>query len=258
MSKCIFGALSVLIPWSRQRYKTTHSPSHSLSLALTSLSWTRTGRRVDWVENERINKRMNAANENHIKLLQRPSSGPGAELELDSLKLSIDKADKELTRERAALRKFQRSIQSVQKCKTAEVEAETMLAEQLSLYIAYNSEINIIKSLELFQSSINELSRLRQINADTLKELFFQPVDDLLKSGLKKEAHESLNREWANAVDDYETKVKRIRKGLDQGGSSEHEQLVLKRTATDYFIKRNQVSFLDYTESGRELVSWQS
>ena len=45
------------------------------------------------------------------------------------------KADKELTRERIALRKFQRSIQSVQKCKTAEVEAESLLAEQLSLYI---------------------------------------------------------------------------------------------------------------------------
>ena len=69
---------------------------------------------------------------------------------------------KELTRERAALRKFQRSIQSVQKCKTAEVEAESLLAEQLSLYIAYNSEVNIIKSLELFQNSINELSRLRR------------------------------------------------------------------------------------------------
>ena len=36
-----------------------------------------------------IQTAMNAANENHIKLLTRP------ELELDSLKLSIDKADKE-------------------------------------------------------------------------------------------------------------------------------------------------------------------
>ena len=76
-------------------------------------------------------------------------------------------------------------------------------------------------------------------NADTLKDLFLSPVDDLLKNDLKNQ--ESLKREWSNAVDDYETKVKRIRKGLDQG--LDHEQLVLKRTATDYFIKRNQVSF---------------
>ena len=78
-------------------------------------------------------------------------------------------------------------------------------------------------------------------NADTLKDLFLSPVDDLLKNDLKNQ--ESLKREWSNAVDDYETKVKRIRKGLDQG--LDQEQLVLKRTATDYFIKRNQVNIFN-------------
>ena len=63
----------------------------------------------------------------------------------------------------------------------------------------------------------------------------------MLKNDLKNQ--ESLKREWSNAVDDYETKVKRIRKGLDQG--LDQEQLVLKRTATDYFIKRNQVNIFN-------------
>ena len=107
----------------------------------------------------------------------------------------------------------------------------------LTLLKGLNSEKNIIKSLELFQSSIYQFKTERQQNAETLKNLFLSPVDDLLKNDLKNQ--DSLKREWSNAVVDYETKIKRIRKGLDQ--SIDSEQLVLKKTATDYFIKRNQV-----------------
>ena len=101
--------------------------------------------------------------------------------------------------------------------------------------------------MELFQNSIYQFKTERQQNAETLKSLFLSPVDDLLKNDLKNQ--DSLKREWSNAVVDYESKIKRIRKGLDQ--SIEAEQLVLKKTATDYFIKRNQVwksSFEKVTE----------
>ena len=91
--------------------------------------------------------------------------------------------------------------------------------------------------MELFQNSIYQFKTERQQNAETLKNLFLSPVDDLLKNDLKNQ--DSLKREWSNAVVDYESKIKRIRKGLDQSINS--EQLVLKKTATDYFIKRNQV-----------------
>ena len=71
------------------------------------------------------------ANEAHIALLSRGDQ----HLDLESLKLSVNKADQELQREKAALRKFQKSIIGVQKCIVSECNMETALADQLSLYI---------------------------------------------------------------------------------------------------------------------------
>ena len=45
-------------------------------------------------------------------------------------------------------------IKAVQKCILNETDLESALADQLSLYIGLNSEINIIKSLEVNESII--------------------------------------------------------------------------------------------------------
>lgn len=45
-------------------------------------------------------------------------------------------------------------IKAVQKCILNETDLESALADQLSLYIGLNSEINIIKSLEVNKSII--------------------------------------------------------------------------------------------------------
>ena len=110
-----------------------------------------------------------------------------------SLRESIAIQIKELQREKIALRKFQKSIigielnslsnyfgpilntlpyyshaigvlimgnsnliriKAVQKCILNETDLESALADQLSLYIGLNSEINIIKSLEVNESII--------------------------------------------------------------------------------------------------------
>ena len=109
---------------------------------------------------------------------------------IKSLRESIAIQTKELQREKSALRKFQKSIigieftypsnyigpnlnalsdyshaiglfimgnsnliriKAVQKCILNETDLESALADQLSLYIGLNSEINIIKSLEVMK-----------------------------------------------------------------------------------------------------------
>ena len=45
-------------------------------------------------------------------------------------------------------------IKAVQKCILNETDLESALADQLSLYIGLNSEINIIKSLEVNYNEI--------------------------------------------------------------------------------------------------------
>jgi len=101
-------------------------------------------------------------------------------------------------------------IKAVQKCILNETDLESALADQLSLYIGLNSEINIIKSLELFQNSINELSRLRSQKSESIFSLFCKPLDELLKNDLKNQ--EGLKRDWHNSLVDYEQKLKRIKK----------------------------------------------
>ena len=82
---------------------------------------------------------------------------------------TVSKADKEIKREHAALRKFKNSIQGVQKSIARECQNESTLVEQLSFYISLNSEQNIIETLKIFQESINNFTRLRQAKADNFQ-----------------------------------------------------------------------------------------
>ena len=87
-----------------------------------------------------------------------------------------------------------------------------------------------------------EISRLQQSHAEHFKNVLSAPLDRTLRLDLKNQA--DVKREWDNAKQDYEQKLKRLKKGgiETRNENLESESRALRRTAAEYFIKGFQVT----------------
>ena len=93
-----------------------------------------------------------------------------------------------------------------------------------------------------------EISRLQETHADNFKNLLSVPFDRTLRNDLKSQPE--VKREFENAKNDFEQKVKRLKKGgiETKNENLESESRALRRTAAVYFIKGLQVHNIRVTK----------
>ena len=68
----------------------------------------------------------------------------------------------------------------------------------------------VIDSLQCYQQSVDFISNLQKSHADHFKNILSHPLDRTLRQELKNQAE--VRREWDNAKQDYEHKLKRLKK----------------------------------------------